>query len=166
LVKRDRHAISEFRRRHFAAFEKLFVEVLKLASTSGLLKVGRLAFDGMKIKANASRHALYSNRAMSYERMPTDEVRLQNEIRELLAQAEAEDQAEDAQYGVNRRGARDSTSQEPDQEQLRRTGTPARRTRSDGQECPSYIVIAEGDVFVARFYVALRSLTRFMANWW
>ena len=81
-------------RRHVAAFEKLFVEVLKLASASGLLKVGRLALDGTKIKASASRHGLYSNRAMSYERMPTEEVRLQNEIRELLAQAE------DTQHGV------------------------------------------------------------------
>ena len=95
----DFHAISEFRRRHLAAFEKLFVEVLKLASASGLLKVGRLALDGTKIKANASRH-----KAMSYDRMQTEEIRLQQEIRELLAQAESEDQAEDAQHGANRRG--------------------------------------------------------------
>ena len=95
----DFHAISEFRRRHLAAFETLFVEVLRLASASGLLKVGRLALDGTKIKANASRH-----KAMSYDRMQTEEVRLQNEIRELLSQAEAEDQAEDAQHGANRRG--------------------------------------------------------------
>ena len=95
----DFHAISEFRRRHLAAFETLFVEVLKLASASGLLKVGRLALDGTKIKANASRH-----KAMSYDRMQTEEVRLQNEIRELLAQAETEDQADDAQHGANRRG--------------------------------------------------------------
>ena len=92
-------AISEFRRRHLAAFEKLFVEVLKLASASGLLKVGRLALGGTKIKANASRY-----KAMSYDRMQTEEARLQQEIRDLLAQAEAEDQAEDAQHGANRRG--------------------------------------------------------------
>ena len=98
------HAISEFRRRHLAAFEQLFVEVLKLASASGLLKVGRLALDGTKIKANASRHGLVSNRAMSYDRMQTEEARLQQEIGELLAQAESEDQAEDAQHGSNRRG--------------------------------------------------------------
>ena len=98
------HAISEFRRRHVAAFEKLFVEVLRLAAASGLLKLGRLALDGTKIKANASRHGLVSNRAMSYDRMQTEEVRLQQEIRELLARAEAEDQADDAQHGANRRG--------------------------------------------------------------
>ena len=98
------HAISEFRRRHLAAFEQLFVEVLKMASASGLLKVGRLALDGTKIKANASRDGLVSNRAMSYDRMQTEEARLQQEIGELLAQAESEDQAEDAQHGTNRRG--------------------------------------------------------------
>ena len=98
------HAISEVRRRHLAAFEQLFAEVLKLASASGLLKVGRLALDGTKIKANASRHGLVSNRAMSYDRMQTEEARLQQEIGELLAQAESEDQAEDAQHGSNRRG--------------------------------------------------------------
>ncbi len=95
----DFHAISEFRRRHLAAFEALFVEVLKLASASGLLKVGRLALDGTKIKANASRH-----KAMSYDRMQTEEVRLQQEIHELLAQAETEDQTEDAQHGARCRG--------------------------------------------------------------
>ncbi len=95
----DFHAISEFRRRHLATFETLFIEVLKLAAASGLLKLGRIALDGTKIKANASRH-----KAMSYDRMQTDEVRLQQEIRDLLAQAEADDQAEDTQHGSHRRG--------------------------------------------------------------
>ena len=54
--------------------------MLRLASASGLLKVGRLALDGTKIKANASRH-----KAMSYDRMQTEEVRLQQEICELRA---------------------------------------------------------------------------------
>jgi len=61
--------------------------------------LGRLALDGTKIKANASRH-----KAMSYDRRQTEEARLQQEIRELLAQAEAEDQSEDDQHGSNRRG--------------------------------------------------------------
>ena len=107
MAEKYRHAIREFRRRHLAAFETLFVEVLKLASASGLLQVGRLALDGTKIKAFseiASRHGLVSNRAMSYDRRQTEEIRLQQEIHELLAQAEAEDQAEDARHGANRRG--------------------------------------------------------------
>ena len=71
------------------------------------MKVGRLAWDGTKIKAFseiASRHGLVSNRAMSYDRMQTEEVRWQQEIRERLARAEAEDQSDDAQHGANRRG--------------------------------------------------------------
>ncbi len=51
MAEKDRHAIREFRRRHLAAFETLFVEVLQVASASGLLQVGRLALDGTKIKA-------------------------------------------------------------------------------------------------------------------
>ena len=76
--------------------------MLRLASASGLLKLGRLALDGTQIKAFseiASRHGLVSNRALSYGRMQTEEARLPPEIRELLAQAESEDQADDAQHG-------------------------------------------------------------------
>ena len=90
-----------------AESQKLFVAVLRLASASGLLKLGRLALDGTQIKAFseiASRHGLVSNRAPSYGRMQTEEARLPPEIRELLAQAESEDQADAAQHGANRRG--------------------------------------------------------------
>ena len=66
---------------------------------SGLLKVGRLALDGTKIKANASRH-----KAMSYDRMLAEEKRLQAEIDELLKQAQAADDAEDAELGRDHRG--------------------------------------------------------------
>ncbi len=95
----DFHAISEFRRRHLAAFQTLFVEVLKLCAAAGLMKVGRLALDGTKVKANASRH-----KAMSYGRMKEEEQRLSREIAELLAQAESSDQADDEQHGLDRRG--------------------------------------------------------------
>ena len=90
-----------------AESQKLFVAVLRLASASGLLKLGRLALDGTQIKAFseiASRHGLVSNRALSYGRMQTEEARLPPEIRELLAQAESEDQADAAHHGANRRG--------------------------------------------------------------
>ena len=85
----------------------MFVAVLRLASASGLLKLGRLALDGTQIKAFseiASRHGLVSNRALSYGRMQTEEARLPQEIRELLAQAESEAQADAAQHRANRRG--------------------------------------------------------------
>ena len=95
----DFRTISEYRRRHLAEFQHLFVEVLRLCRESGLLKVGRLALDGTKIKANASRH-----KAMSYDRMLAEEKRLQGEIDELLKQAQAADDAEDAEHGLDNRG--------------------------------------------------------------
>lgn len=95
----DFRAISEFRRRHLKQFQVLFVEVLKLCSAVGLVRVGKLALDGTKIKANASRH-----KAMSYDRMQTEERRLQQEIAELLSQAEQADESDNQQHGPDRRG--------------------------------------------------------------
>jgi hypothetical protein len=95
----DFRTISEFRRRHLNHFQHLFVEVLRLCREAGLLKIGRLALDGTKIKANASRH-----KAMSYDRMTQEERRLQAEIGELLKQAQAADDAEDTEFGRDRRG--------------------------------------------------------------
>jgi transposase len=60
----DFRTLSEFRRRHLSALANLFVQVLKLAEKAGLVKLGHVALDGTKIKANASKH-----KAMSYERI-------------------------------------------------------------------------------------------------
>jgi transposase len=95
----DFRTISDFRKRHLTALEGLFVEVLKLCAKAGLVKVGRIALDGSKVKANASRH-----KAMSYDYMLKEERRLKQEIKALLAQAEEADQAEDQTYGRDRRG--------------------------------------------------------------
>lgn len=90
----DFRRIAEFRCRHLAQMQSLFLEVLALCRAAGLLKIGRLALDGTKVKANASRH-----KAMSYDRMTVEEVRLQQEIDELLAQAQAADEADDQRPG-------------------------------------------------------------------
>ena len=90
----DFQRISEFRRRHLQHMQLLFIEILSLCREAGLLKVGRLALDGTKVKANASRH-----KAMSYDRMTTEEERLQQEISDLLAKAQATDASEDEQHG-------------------------------------------------------------------
>ena len=95
----DFRTISDFRKRHLAALEGLFVEVLKLCAKAGLVKVGRIALDGSKVKANASRH-----KAMSYDYMLKEEQRLKREIQGLLAQAEEADQADDQTYGQERQG--------------------------------------------------------------
>ena len=95
----DFRTISDFRKTHLAHLEALFVEVLKLCALAGLAKVGTVALDGTKVKANASRH-----KAMSYERMKEEEKRLKEEVARLLAEAEATDAAEDAAHGPDRSG--------------------------------------------------------------
>jgi transposase len=95
----DFRTISDFRKIHLARLEALFVEVLKLCALAGLAKVGTIALDGTKVKANASRH-----KAMSYDRMKTEEARLKEEIAKLLADAETIDQAEDIEHGPARQG--------------------------------------------------------------
>jgi transposase len=95
----DFRTISDFRKIHLQQLETLFVEVLKLCALAGLTKVGTIALDGTKVKANASRH-----KAMSYERMQEEEKRLQEEVARLLAEAEASDATEDAAHGPDRTG--------------------------------------------------------------
>ena len=95
----DFRTISDFRKTHLARLETLFVEVLKLCALAGLVKVGTIALDGTKVKANASRH-----KAMSYERMQEEEKRLKGGIAGMLAEAQAADDAEDARHGPDRHG--------------------------------------------------------------
>lgn len=95
----DFRTISDFRKLHLAALQGLFDQVLQIALPAGTMKLGRVVLDGSKVKANASKH-----KAMSYGRMQEDEKRLKEEVRRLLAQAEATDAEEDARYGPDRRG--------------------------------------------------------------
>src|SRR6266481_4114337 len=90
---------SDFRKLHLKTLEELFQQVLRLVLEMGALKLGRVALDGSKVKANASKH-----KAMSYGRMEETEKRLQKEVQELLKQAEAADEEEDKRYGRDRRG--------------------------------------------------------------
>jgi transposase len=95
----DFRTLSDFRRQHLTALAELFVQVLKLCQRAGLVKLGHIALDGTKVKANASKH-----KAMSYGRMVTEEARLQAEVEQLLTQAEAADTRDDATYGPEWRG--------------------------------------------------------------
>ena len=70
-IRRISAPISDFRKRHLKALAGLFVQVLKLCEQAGLVKLGHVALDGTKIKANASKH-----KAMSYERMKKREAEL------------------------------------------------------------------------------------------
>ena len=91
--------ISDFRKLHIKELQQLFVQVLQLCQEAGLVKLGHIALDGTKIKANASRH-----KAMSYGRMLKEEASLKEEIKQLLEKSEAIDRQEDDKYGPDRRG--------------------------------------------------------------
>jgi transposase len=95
----DFRTIADFRTRHLTALQGFFEQVLRLARELGAPRVGRVALDGSKIKANASKH-----KAMSYGRMQDKQKQLREEVKQLLAQAEAADAADDAAYGTDRRG--------------------------------------------------------------
>ncbi len=95
----DFRTIADFRKQHLGALSGLFEHVLRLALELGGRRLGRVAVDGTKVKANASKH-----KAMSYGRMAETERRLKAEVQELLAQAEATDADEDRRHGPDRRG--------------------------------------------------------------
>ena len=85
----DHDTIAAFRRRFLKEIEALFVQVLLLAREMGVLKLGTVALDGTKVHANASRHS-----ALSHEHAGKIEAQLQAEVAELMAKAEAADQAD------------------------------------------------------------------------
>jgi transposase len=95
----DFRTISTFRKRHLKALAGLFVQVLKLCEKAGLVKLGHVALDGTKIKANASKH-----KAMSYERMEKRAAELEAEVAKWLNSAEAADAEEDKLFGRDKTG--------------------------------------------------------------
>jgi hypothetical protein len=97
MSRPDYRTVAEFRRRHLPALGDLFVQVLRLCREAGLVKLGHVALDGTKIKANASKH-----KAMSYGRMGAAEARLEAEVTAWLARAAAADAEEDCTHGPER----------------------------------------------------------------
>ena len=81
--------IREFRAFHLKELSELFVQVVRLAREMGLVKLGTIAVDGTKLKANASRH-----KAMSYGHMLKAEAELKAQIDALLKRAQQADEAE------------------------------------------------------------------------
>ena len=94
----DFRTISDFRKDHLAALSGLFLQVLALCQRAGLVKLGHVALDGAKVRANASKH-----KAMSYKRMKEKAAQLAAEVAELLRRAQEVDE-EDRRYGKDKRG--------------------------------------------------------------
>jgi transposase len=95
----DFRTISDFRKRHLRALSDLFKQVLLLCEKAGLVKLGHVALDGTKVKANASKH-----KAMSYGRMAERATELEAEVAGWLSAAEAADAEEDKLHGHDKRG--------------------------------------------------------------
>ena len=99
MQRPDFRTISDFRKRHLEALGGLFAQVLQLCQRAGLVKLGHVALDGTRIRANASKH-----KAMSYGRMKQAEPKLVAEVARWFAEAEATDAREDKEHGIDRRG--------------------------------------------------------------
>ncbi len=95
----DFRTISDFRKDHLEALTGLFLQVLALCQRVGMVKLGHVALDGTKVRANASKH-----QAMSYRRMKEKEAQLSAEVAELLRRAQEVDDDDDRRYGQDRRG--------------------------------------------------------------
>jgi transposase len=93
----DFRTISDFRKIHLESLKNMFEQVLAMALECGSIKLGKVSLDGTKLKANASKH-----KAMSYGRMIEKQQQLKQEVKKLLEQAEAIDEAEDREYGDKR----------------------------------------------------------------
>lgn len=95
----DHSSIAEFRKVHLPELSALFLDVLLLCERAGIVKLGRVALDGTKVKANASKH-----KAMSHARMVLRENDLRAEIERMLKEAGVADATEDAIHGRDKRG--------------------------------------------------------------
>ena len=125
----DFRTIADFRQTHLTALRGFFEQVLHLARDVGTLRVGRVAIDGSKVKANASKH-----KAMSYDRMQDKRQQLRDEVQALLAQAAATDAAEDAEYGTDRRGDELPAELQRRESRLKRIREATRALKARAQE--------------------------------
>ena len=98
-LRPDFRTINRFRVRHREDFAEVFRQTVRVARRSGLAKLGRVAIDGSKLRANTSRH-----KAMSHGRMVEAEERLDDEIAQILAQMDELNEAEDEEHGDDEGG--------------------------------------------------------------
>lgn len=119
--------LARFRRDNAAAFTAVFQETVILALRLGLARLGHVALDGTKLKANTSKH-----KAMSYGRMRQREARLKEEIARLVERAEAQDAAEDREYGADSDGY--SVAEELARREARLAKIQAARERLEAEQ--------------------------------
>src|SRR4029434_342318 len=125
----DFRTIADFRKTHLPVLRGFFEQVLRLARELGAPHIGRVALDSTKIQANASKH-----KAMSYGRMRDKQTQLREEVTQLLAQAEAADAAEDAEYGPDQRGDELPAELQRRESRLKRIGEARRALDARAKE--------------------------------
>jgi len=99
MQKPDHRTVNLFRKRHLKALSRLFQQVLQLCEKAGLVKLGHVAVDGTKMRANASKQ-----KTMSYATMKKLEERYKTEVERWFAEAERIDREEDELYGADKSG--------------------------------------------------------------
>jgi transposase len=119
--------ICRFREENLDHFQQLFVQVVQLAQEAGLIKMGTIAIDGTKVKANASKH-----KAMSYDRMLMEEKKLRSEIRKLTQAARDQDDIDDQAFGPDFRG--DELPQELSRRETRLQAIQAAKKRLEDRK--------------------------------
>lgn len=95
----DFRSIGRFRQRHLAALANVFLQALELCRAAGMVSLGRVALDGTKVRANASRP-----QTMSYARLTSKQRIPADEISDLMNEARTVDADEDARFGPGKRG--------------------------------------------------------------
>jgi transposase len=155
----DFRSIGRFRQRHLEALAGLLLQALRLCQKAGMVKLGRVALDGTKLRANASRH-----KAMSYQRMVERENQLEAEIDAMLGEAERQDAAENERFGpdgrddglpdeLNRRVDRLKRIQEAKralEEEARRTAAEKATERADAQGLDEHAKQAKVETAVSK----------------
>jgi hypothetical protein len=138
----DFRTISDVRERHLVAFRVLFKDTVRLAKALGQVRLEQVAQDGSKVLANAGKH-----KAMSYAHLAQTEVRLGQEIAEILEQARATDAAEDARYGRDQTGDEGpaAVTREVDFRQARRARIRAAQAALEARAATEAAAQAPGD---------------------
>jgi len=126
-LRPDFRTINRFRERHRAEFAEVFVQTVQIARASGLAKLGRVAIDGSKLRANTSRH-----KAMSHGRMVDAEAQLADEIGQILAQMDELNEGEDREHGDDEGGG--GLPQELQAREQRREKIRAARARLEAEK--------------------------------
>lgn len=144
--------INQFRARHQKALAELFTQVLQACMSAGLVKLGHVALDGTKMKANASKH-----KAMSYDRLVADDAKLRAEVEALLERAEAVDAEEDEQEGtydpqeeIRRREERLAKMQEAREALRRERALPSHQANPERVAMRTFLESPEGHALYAR----------------